>query len=312
MPHGDGLQLPTAAPGTGGGLPCGPGIGGCAVPAAVGHGLSRSLPRRTRGNHSLRRSNDDGADGTMPLEIDASLRDLLAPLVAERVRQNGGIAPPHAFQVEGAFAAVSTVTAANSESRAGSVGTERGSHFAGACRSLAMHGFRRCSLVVDKLGLSITCVPEEPGGQTEQVDFPWSSISDVQDPRTKSGLQACAVTLGIREPSKLFQAPTSALALVLRLPDRETAQRLADAGLAFKAYEAQAALWYACGRAVVTAPLIGATAALLLDERGCAFWSVAGDVDASNAEIVPTVPADIGPVMEGSTSPTHCCNLCWC
>lgn len=249
-----------------------------------------------------------------PPESDASLRDLLAPLVAEKVRSGGGLAPPDALELDNALAAISAVSVASREA-AGAAGSST-SHFACACQSLAMRGFRRCSVVVDKLGVSVRCLPEDAGpgdaaaGAVEQVDFPWSSVSDVQDPRLKPGLQGCAVTLGVREPARLFEGPAGALALVLRLPDRQAACRLADTALAFKAYEAQAALWNACRRAL---PGIAQESMLFLDDRGCAFWSLPDDVrdELHGPGIAP--PSELlGPVLEGSTTESQCCNLCWC
>mmetsp|Transcript_153905 Transcript_153905/g.271737 ORF Transcript_153905/g.271737 Transcript_153905/m.271737 type:complete len:382 (+) Transcript_153905:101-1246(+) len=246
-----------------------------------------------------------------PPEIDASLQDLLAPLVAERVHDLGQIAPPSSLEVRNVFAAISAVSAPALSPD----GSSEGSHFSSACRSLARSGFRRCCLVVDKLGVSVRCVEErEMGQQEEQVDFPWSSISDVQDPRLKAGLQGCAVTLGVREPTRLFEAASGALALVLRLPDRDTARRLADAALAFKAYEAQTALWNACSQAglgTISAPF-GKFATLLLDERGCAFWSLVGDEEAAYLEAAKTHVEPLGPVVEVSVPESSCCNLCWC
>lgn len=245
-----------------------------------------------------------------PPEIDASLQDLLAPLVAERVHDFGRLAPPNSLEVEHVFAAISAVSTP-ADSSNGIYGP--GSHFASACRSLARHGFRRCRLVVDKLGVSIHCAAEPQLGQeAEQVDFPWSSISDVQDPRAKAGLQGCAVTLGVREPTRLFEAPSAALALVLRLPDRVTARRLADAALAFKAYEAQTALWNACGGLGAHSAAFGKFAKLLLDERGSAFWSLSGPEEAEYLEAAKTHVEPLGPVVEASAPESSCCHLCWC
>merc|ERR1711972_1078633 len=87
------------------------------------------------------------ATAAAPSEIDASLRDLLAPLVAERVRHAGGIAPPDALEIDGVFAAVSAVAApsgAAASDNSFSMNGEPNSHFTSACRSLAMQGFRRC------------------------------------------------------------------------------------------------------------------------------------------------------------------------
>lgn len=242
------------------------------------------------------------SDFALP-EADASLCDLLAPLVAESLGAYGRVAPPSPLEVGGAFAAISAVPSASA--------IQGGSHFVSALRSLAQCGFRRCSLVVDKLGLSICCLEElDLGHSAEQVDFPWSSVSDVQDPRLKPGLQGCAVTVGIREPSRLFEGPCGALALVVRLPDRESAQRLADATLAFKAYEAQTMLWNVCGHGVSTESLSSLTT-LLLDERGCAFWSVADDnkrgVEAAKVHTEPFVYME-----QGAPPETTCCNICWC
>jgi len=214
------------------------------------------------------------------------------------------------------FAAVSAVaapSAASTDPRTGKT-AEPGSHFVSACKSLAMQGFRRCNLVADKLGVSIRCDPDPDDQESpfpaEQVDFPWSSISDVQDPRAKAGLQGCTVTMGIREPSRLWEAPVGALALVLRLPDRAAARQLADAALAFKAYEAQAALWHACGRVAPSVAPVAARPVLLLDERGSAFWSLAGDEDVAFSEATKSMPVEIH--LEGASTDTPCCNLCWC
>jgi len=238
-----------------------------------------------------------------PPESDASLQELLAPLVAECLHDRKRIAPPNALELDGAFAAISAI--------GDLCGSNGGSYFASALRSLAQHGFRRCSLVVDKLGLSIRCLEElSLGCEAEQVDFSWSSISDVQDPHQKAGLQGCAVTVGIREPVRLFEGPCGGLALVLRVRNRESARRLADAALAFKAYEAQTTLWNCVGNKG-QASLIGLTK-LLLDDHGCAVWSLP-DNQSSSVSQVPKVFAEPCVYMEqGSTSQTPCCNLCWC
>lgn len=271
-----------------------------------------------------------------PLESDASLHDLLAPLVAERVRRNGGLSPPSPLEVPTALAAISAVVAPPSHGADnGASAAERGaftSHFESACKSLGMQGFRTCSLVADKLGVSIRCKSSpqdhpERGCPEEQVDFPWSSISDVQDPRPKPGLQGCAVTLGVREPTRLFEGSAGALALVLRLPDRETAQRLADAALAFKAYETQTSLFNARGRggppargppppAGASASVIAGGAALLLDERGGAFWSMgerAEGMEAAKAGALDPLVGG-GVQLEGASLDDQqaCCTLCWC
>lgn len=240
----------------------------------------------------------DSSMGWLP-EADASLHELLAPLVKESLQASGHISPPNPLEVLGAFAAISSVASA---SAVGDV--QMVSHFRGALRSLAQQGFRRCSLVSDKLGISIRCLEEvDLGHQEEQVDFPWSSVSDIQDPRTKAGLQGCAVTFGVREPSRIFEGASGALALVVRLPDRATARKLADAALAFKAYEAQTLLWKVCGRGGNNF----GTAALLLDERGCAFWSLADD------NTVGVEAAPLPYVMEQGAAPeSTCCNICWC
>lgn len=267
------------------------------------------------------------ASGSPLEESDASLCDLLAPLVAERVQDVGRLAPPSALEVDSAYAAISAValpapaTAVSAGGAALGVAVldaAPGSHFVSACRNLALSGFRRCSLVVDKLGVSIRCLRSDPDlpSEAEQVDFPWSSISDVQDPGLRAGLQGCTVTLGIREPSRLFEGPSGALALVVRLPDRKTARRLADATLAFKAYEAQTALWNMWGP---RQEICGNTrlfdegfAALLLDEQGCAFWSLAGEEEA--AQCGRADPTTCGPTVEAYVpqGPQQCCHLCWC
>lgn len=243
---------------------------------------------------------------TAPPESDASLGDLLAPLVAERMRHNGRIAPPEPLEFPMVFAAISAIAAPTADPGA------QWSHFMGACESLATCGFRRCSLVVDKLGISVRCVDEQdvPGRPGEQVDFPWSSISDVQDPRLKNGLQGCAVTLGIREPARLFEGPAGALALALRLSSWEDARNFADAALAFKAYEAQMAVWNS--QRCHTEPSTDTVALLLLDERGYAFWSINGEEEAEPIP-EPSVDLDVmGPVTEGNMTTTPCCTLCWC
>lgn len=238
-------------------------------------------------------------------EPDASLRDLLAPLVAESLRAHGRLAPPSPLELDGAFAAISAVPSATSDRH-----FHNASHFASALRSLAQCGFRRCSLVVDKLGLSIRCLEElDLGHDSEQVDFPWSAISDVQDPRLKQGLQGCAVTLGIREPTRLLEGPCGALALVIRLPDRDSARKLADAALAFKAYEAQTILWNVRGRSR-SAAVSSVSATLLLDECGFAFWSLGSD-DKCGVEVAKVHEPFIY-VEQGAPAETTCCNICWC
>merc|ERR1711972_614607 len=151
------------------------------------------------------------------------------------------------------------------------------------------------------------------GYQAEQFDFPWSSICDIQDPMPRAGLQGCAVTVGIREPSRLFEGPCGGLALVLRLPNKESARRLADAGLAFKAYEAQTALWNACNLATVqgTVALAG-FARLLLDEHGFAFWSAAEDHCSAQPQARKALHEPFVYVEQGPAQETPCCNLCWC
>lgn len=237
-----------------------------------------------------------------PESMDASLRDMLAPLVAESLRAHGRLAPPRSLELSGVFAAVSAVSSGVTTGC-----TQSDSHFVSAIQCLAQRGFRRCSVVVDKLGVSIGCMEELDAGHcAEQVDFQWSSICDVQDPRLKPGLQGCAVTLGIREPTRLFEGPRGALALVLRLPNRESARSLADASLAFKAYEAQTVLWHAC-----TASSLVASTQLLLDECGCAFWSTPDSagcaVEAAKVHMEPFVY-----VEHGAPPETTCCNMCWC
>lgn len=243
-----------------------------------------------------------------PLECDSSLQDMLAPLVAERLHLKGGMSPPNSLEVAGVLAAISAVSAPSSNSA--------GSHFAGACGALAMHGFRQCSVVVDKLGISVRCSDAQldRGQGAEQVDFPWSSISDVQDPRLKRGLQGCAVTLGVREPSRLGEGPPGALALVLRLADHDAAQRLADTVLAFKAYEAQTALWNKFGRAPTAPPGDESAAVLMLDERGSAFWSLAEDDPwAATEEAKICLDAYGGTISMESAAPVPpCCQFCWC
>lgn len=238
-----------------------------------------------------------------PPESDASLQELLAPLVAECLHDRQRMGPPDALELDGAFAAISAIGDLR--------GSNSGSYFTAAIRSLAKHGFRRCTLVVDKLGLSIRCLEELPlGCRAEQVDFSWSSISDVQDPHQKAGLQGCAVTLGIREPARLLESSCGGLALVLRLQNRESARRLADAALAFKAYEAQTALWTCVGNKSKAA-LMELTK-LLLDEHGCAVWSLP-DSQSNSLLQAPQVLAEPYVYMEqGPDSQTPCCNLCWC
>jgi len=246
-----------------------------------------------------------------PPDSDVSLLDLLAPLVAERLQRTGGLAPPpQPLEISDAFAAISVVTVPRGDT-SGAVPGACASHFVQACSSLATHGFRRCSLVVDKLGVSVRCL-EGHGSQghpAEQVDFPWSSVSDVQDPRLRTGLQGCTLALGVREPARLFGGPAGALTLVLRLPNGSTAGRLADAALAFKAYEAQTAL-----RSRGQAAASPALAALLLDECGSAFWSLTGDEEqeAAGADAAKVNMEPCGPVMEGGPLEPPCCSLCWC
>lgn len=280
----------------------------------------RSIPElRHQGQHHAQRgvrledllSQADPSGGRMlapPLECDSSLRDMLAPLVAERLHLKGGISPPNLLEVAGVLAAISAVAAPSSNST--------GSHFAGACGALAMHGFRQCSLVVDKLGVSVRCTDSqaESGQGADQVDFPWSSISDVQDPRLKRGLQGCAVTLGVREPSRLGEGPPGALALVLRLADHDAAQRLADTVLAFKAYEAQTALWNKFGRTPNVTQGDESSAVLMLDERGSAFWSLAEDDPwAASEEAKLCLDAYGGTISMESAAPVPpCCQFCWC
>eukprot|EP00929_Paragymnodinium_shiwhaense_P028070 TRINITY_DN16344_c0_g1_i4.p1 TRINITY_DN16344_c0_g1~~TRINITY_DN16344_c0_g1_i4.p1 ORF type:complete len:410 (+),score=70.49 TRINITY_DN16344_c0_g1_i4:67-1230(+) len=282
-------------------------------------------------------------------DLDASLRDLLAPLVAEaRHRRGDGAAfsPPEPVEVRGAFAAVSAVCMVqkSSASPSGFAGSAE-SHFQGACQALAHQGFRQCDIIVDKLGVCLRCESEE-SEDDQQVDFPWSSVSDVQDPRSKAGLQGCMMTLTVREPACLSEAPAGALALVLRLPDRATARRLADATLAFKAYEAQA--YGLCdgaarrsqlvavgggpvnGVPVAAAPNVqhaaafqaASLASLLLDERGCAYWSLADGhellamqhLGAAHVEAAEQQHAVLPHfTMEGSVDgDTPCCHICWC
>lgn len=194
-------------------------------------------------------------------------------------------------------------------------------HFVSARKILATSGFRRCDIVVDKLGVSVRCLEDLGAGDakqshgfpSEQIDFPWSSISDVQDPRTKKGLQGHAVMLGIREPASLGGEPSAALCLVLRLPDRPTAHKLADVALAFKVYEVQTAVWNTVERHGLAAAR--SNAALLLDERGIAFWSLSLYDEPAMMEAprcnIDIIGNDI--VYEAAAPNVLCCGgLCWC
>jgi len=253
--------------------------------------------------------NAGGGFASLSDDLDSSLRDFLAPLVTECNNSRGRITPPNVFRVQSALAAISAVKLPGAN--------DPTTYLVSARKSLATHGFRRCDLVVDKLGVSVRCFPDEGsfksklnhGNLSDQFDFPWTSISDVQDPRTKKGLQGLAVTFGIREPASLGGEPSGALCLVIRLPDRVTAHKLADVALAFKVYEVQTAVWNSVGRNGLAAARN--SAALLLDERGIAFWSLCLCDEPAMAEAprstraVPHVLCCGGLCVRGSR--TTCC-----
>jgi len=258
----------------------------------------------------------------LPPEDDALLGELLAPLVAEKMRRTGSLRAPEPIEEGHVFAAINAASAScasknciqeENDPRCGPW-----SHFAGACAALSSgeRGFRCCTLVADKLGVSIRCADEDNGQKSlmTQIDFPWSSISDVQEPRQEGGPESCTVTLAIREPTRLSGGPAGALALTLRLPSWKVARRFADTVFAFKAFEAQRTLLSNITKPV--APETHADGQLLLDETGCAFWALDQDtqLDPEDEEAGFLSPVMEAYVMESCPAPvpTPCCTLCWC
>jgi hypothetical protein len=288
------------------------------------------------------RSNGPGRDDdtVYDMEVTASLRELLAPLVRECFLDIGRIEPPEPLTVPTALC----VLAVDGRGRGdlGRSGTQTptapvqegwSTYYVQACGSLDPArggGPRRCSLVVDKLGVSVKTFPDAPGeinvdfwmadsmssevpNTEHMLSFPWSCIADVE-PLSGRGKRSHRLAVRIREPAALGEERRLALTLELLLPDWGQVRQLADAALEFKSYEVQTGLLAMRDFSSPTPTLSSGATTLLLDEQGHAFWSMGIQEAEDEDNTEPLTPGDgmrLWPRMSESTDATVG-RSCWC
>lgn len=208
------------------------------------------------------------------LESDPSLGDLLRPLVSEAFTDLHRITMPTPLDVPLVLVALAV-----------SGEPDDVTHFERACQSLATAGFRICSVVMDKLGLSVRCLKPlkeyNPDGEEYELPecfhFPWASVMDIEPKMSADPDGEHLIVIRVREPVALGNEPSGGLMLVLRMADRALASRIVDCTLAFKSYEFQMVLFNSRVSMPSSAAAHNGAAALFLDEKGFAFWRLGWD-----------------------------------